>query len=421
LHWKETLPDWYIKQYGYQPCVNVGTAGHVDHGKTTLVEAITGIWTSAHSEELKRGITIRVGYADAAFYKCPLCEPPICYSTSPKCIGCGGKSELQRVISFVDSPGHESLMANMLSGTAVMDGAVLVIAANEDVPKPQTREHLLALQILGIKNLVVTQNKADLVSYEDAIDNYKKIKNFIKGTVAEKAQIVPVSAQHKLNIDALIQAIEENIPTPKRDPNAEPVMHVLRSFDVNKPGASAKEIKGGVLGGSLVQGEFKVDDEIEIRPGIYDEKKAKYDPIVTTIASLGTGAGLVDTIKPGGLVAIGTKLDPTYTKSDSLIGSLIGKPNTLPQEQESVTIDTQLFDTAVGTAELVKVDPIKVNEQLRLNIGTTAMLATAKSVRDSKVEVKFRRPVCVLEKSRIAISRKIVDRWRLIGAGVTVG
>jgi len=421
LHWKETLPDWYIKEYGYQPCVNIGTAGHVDHGKTTLVEAITGIWTSAHSEELKRGITIRVGYADAAFYKCPSCEPPIGYSTSPKCPGCGGNSELQRVISFVDSPGHESLMANMLSGTAVMDGAVLVIASNEDVPKPQTREHFLALQILGIKNLVITQNKADLVSYEDAMDNYKQIKNFIKDSLAEKAPIIPVSAQHKLNIDALIQAIEENIPTPKRDPKAEPVMHVLRSFDVNRPGASAKEIKGGVLGGALVQGEFKVGDEIEIRPGLYDEKKAKYEPIATAIASLGTGAGLVDIVKPGGLVAIGTKLDPTYTKSDSLIGSLIGKPNTLPQEQESVTIDTQLFDTAVGTPELVKVDPIKVNEPLRLNIGTAAVLATAKSVRDSKVEVKFRRPVCVLGKSRIAISRKIVDRWRLIGAGVTVG
>ena len=421
MHWKETLPDWYIKQYGYQPCVNIGTAGHVDHGKTTLVEAITGIWTSAHSEELKRGITIRVGYADAAFYKCPSCEPPICYSTSPKCLGCGGKSELQRVISFVDSPGHESLMANMLSGTAVMDGAVLVIAANEDVPKPQTREHFLALQILGIKNLVITQNKADLVSYEDAMDNYRKIKNFIKGSLAENAQIIPVSAQHKLNIDALIQSIEESIPTPKRDPTAEPVMHVLRSFDVNRPGASAKEINGGVLGGALVQGEFKVGDEIEIRPGIYDEKKAKYEAIATAIASLGTGAGLVDAVKPGGLVAIGTKLDPTYTKSDSLVGSLIGKPNTLPKEQEGVTIDTQLFDTAVGTPELVKVDPIKVNEPLRLNIGTAAVLATAKSVRDGKVEVKFKRPVCVLEKSRIAISRKIVDRWRLIGAGVTVG
>ena len=421
MHWKETLPDWYIKKYGYQPCVNIGTAGHVDHGKTTLVEAITGVWTSAHSEELKRGITIRVGYADAAFYKCPSCEPPIGYSTSPKCPGCGGKSELLRVISFVDSPGHESLMANMLSGTAVMDGAMLVIAANEDIPKPQTREHFLALQILGIKNLVITQNKADLVSYDEAMENYKKIKDFIKGSLAENAPIIPVSAQHRLNIDALIQSIEESIPTPERDPNAEPVMHVLRSFDVNKPGASAKEIKGGVLGGALVQGEFKIDDEIEIRPGIYDEKKSKYDPIVTAIASLGTGAGLVDTIKPGGLVAIGTKLDPTYTKSDSLIGSLIGKPNTLPQERDSVTIDTQLFDTAVGTPELVKVDPIKVNEPLRLNIGTAAMLANAKSVRDGKVEVKFRRPVCVLQKSRIAISRKIVDRWRLIGAGVTVG
>ncbi len=421
MHWKETLPDWYIKKYGYQPCVNIGTAGHVDHGKTTLVEAITGVWTSAHSEELKRGITIRVGYADAAFYKCPSCEPPICYSTSPKCPGCGGKSELQRVVSFVDSPGHESLMANMLSGTAVMDGAVLVIAANEVVPKPQTREHFLALQILEIKNLVITQNKVDLVSYEDAMDNYNQIKNFITGSLAEKAPIIPVSAQHKLNIDALIQAIEENIPTPERDPRAEPVMHVLRSFDVNRPGASPEEIKGGVLGGSLVQGELKVGNEIEIRPGVYDERKAKYEPIVTEIASLGTGAGLVDTIRPGGLVAIGTKLDPTYTKSDSLIGSLIGKPDTLPKEQDGVTMDTQLFDTAVGTPELVKVDPIKVNEPLRLNIGTSAVLATAKSVRDGKVEVKFRRPVCVLEKSRIAISRKIADRWRLIGAGVTVG
>lgn len=421
MHWKETLPDWYIDQYGYQPCVNIGTAGHVDHGKTTLVEAITGIWTSAHSEELKRGITIRVGYADAAFYKCQSCEPPVCYSTSPKCPGCGGKSELQRVASFVDSPGHESLMANMLSGTAVMDGAVLVIAANETVPKPQTREHFLALQILGIKHLIITQNKADLVSYEDAMENYKQIKNFIKDSIAEKAPILPVSAQHKLNIDALIQAIEENIPIPKRDRSLNPVMHVLRSFDVNKPGTSVKDIKGGVLGGALVQGEFKTGDEIEIRPGIYDDKKAKYESMVTEIASLGTGAGIVDTVKPGGLIAIGTKLDPTYTKSDSLIGSLIGKPDTLPKESESVTVDTQLFETAVGTPELVKVDPIKVNESLRINIGTAAVLGSAKSVRDSRIEIKFKRPICVFENSRIAISRKIVDRWRLIGAGVVVG
>jgi len=421
LHWRDTLPQWYIDEYGYQPCINIGTAGHVDHGKTTLVEAITGVWTSAHSEELKRGITIRVGYADAAFYKCPSCEPSVGYSTSPECPNCGGKSELKRVVSFVDAPGHESLMANMLSGTAVMDGSVLVIAANENVPKPQTREHFLALQILGIKDLVVAQNKADLVAYEDAMDNYKQIKTFIKGSTAEKSPIIPVSAQHRLNIDVLIQAVEENIPTPKRDKNANPVMHVLRSFDINKPGTVVDDIKGGVLGGALIQGEFKVDDQIEIKPGIFDDKKERYEPVLTQIASLGTGAGMVDTIKPGGLVAIGTKLDPSYVRSDSLIGSIIGKPDTLPEERESVTIDTQLFETAVGTAELVKVEPIKLNEALRLNIGTTAMLATAKSVSNDKVEARFRRPACVLDESRIAISRKIDERWRLIGAGIVVG
>jgi len=420
LHWKDTLPEWYIEQYGRQPCINIGTAGHVDHGKTTLVEAITGVWTSAHSEELKRGITIRVGYADAAFYKCSSCEPSIGYSTSPQCTHCKGKSELQRVVSIVDSPGHESLMANMLSGSAVMDGAILVIAANEDVPRPQTREHFLALQILGIKHMVIAQNKADLVSYEDAMENYKRINDFIKGSITEKSSIIPISAQNKLNSDALIQAIEENIPTPERNNNADPVMHVLRSFDVNKPGASIEEIKGGVIGGALTQGEFKVDDEIEIKPGFFDDKKGKYEPIVSQVASLGTGAGVVDIIKPGGLVAIATKLDPSYVRSDSLIGSIIGKPGTLPEETESVTVNTHLFETAVGTAELVKVDPIKVNESLRVNIGTRAMLATAKSVKDDKVEVRFKRPLCILEKSRIAISRKIVDRWRLIGAGVVI-
>ena len=126
MHWRETLPDWYVKKYGYQPCVNIGTAGHVDHGKTTLIQALTGSWTSVHSQELKRGITIRVGYSDAAFYKCKKCEEPLGYSTTPKCNNCGKESELSRVVSFVDSPGHESLMANMLSGSALMDGALLI-------------------------------------------------------------------------------------------------------------------------------------------------------------------------------------------------------------------------------------------------------------------------------------------------------
>jgi len=420
LHWKETLPEWYIKEYGYQPCVNIGTAGHVDHGKTTLVEAITGVWTSAHSEELRRGITIKVGYADAAFYKCPLCPPPVCYSTQPKCTNCGGNSELLRVVSFVDSPGHESLMANMLSGAALMDGAILVMAANEKVPQPQTREHLLALSVLGIQQIVLVQNKADLTEYHEAIENFNQIKDFVKSSIAEKAPVIPVSAQHKINIDVLIEAIEDNIKTPQRSNNVAPIMHVLRSFDINKPGTPVDQVNGGIIGGALVQGQFKVGDEIEIRPGLADEKKGRYEAMTSQISSLGTGAGLVDAVNPGGLVAIGTKLDPTFTKSDSLIGSVLGKPGTLPKDVDDVTVEMHLFDTAVGTAEMVKVEPVKVKEPIRLNIGTAATVGTVTNAKDGKLEVKLKKPVCLMPKSRVAISRRIAERWRLIGSGIAV-
>jgi translation initiation factor 2 subunit 3 len=421
VHWKETLPDWYIKKYGHQPCVNIGTAGHVDHGKTTLIQALTGIWTSAHSEELKRGITIRVGYADAAFYKCKNCQPPLGYSVTPKCNNCGKESELTRVVSFVDSPGHESLMANMLSGSALIDGALLVIAANEKVPQPQTKEHLLALQTLGIQQIVIAQNKADLVSYEDAMTNYSDIVKFVKGTNAIKAPIIPISAQSKLNIDALIGAIESTIETPKRDESKPTVMHVLRSFDVNKPGTKIKSIKGGVIGGSVIQGYFKVGDEIEIKPGLANEKNGSYEPIITEISSLGTGAGLVDEVKPGGLVAIGTKLDPSMTRSDSLIGSVIGKPNTLPENSSTAKLEINLFDTAVGSADEIKVSSVQVGESLRLSVGTAPILSKVTSVRGERIDVQFRRPVCLFEKGRVAISRRIQERWRLIGAGVIVG
>lgn len=418
MHWRDTLPEWYIKKYGYQPCVNIGTAGHVDHGKTTLIQALTGQWTSVHSQELKRGITIRVGYSDAAFYKCKNCEPPLGYSTTPKCPNCGKESELLRVVSFVDSPGHESLMANMLSGSALMDGAILLIAANQKVPQPQTKEHLLALQILGIQQIVIVQNKVDLISYKEAMANYADIVKFVKGTKAAKSPIIPISAQSQLNIDALIGAIEETIPTPKRIETKEPVMHVLRSFDVNKPGTKIMDIKGGVIGGSLTQGTFSVGEEIEIKPGIPNPKKNAYEPIRTKIVSLGTAAGIVDNVKPGGLVAIGTKLDPSLTRSDSLVGSVIGKPETLPENSMMAQLEVNLFDSAVGTINDVKVTPIQTGESLRLNIGTAPVLAKVNKVKASKIEVQFKRPVCLFENSNVAISRKIEDRWRLIGAGI---
>jgi translation initiation factor 2 subunit 3 len=154
------------------PSVNIGVVGHVDHGKTTLVNALTGTWTDRHSEEVKRGISIRLGYADATFYRCEKCEGTNAFSTSPDCPVCGEKGTPFRSVSFVDAPGHETLMATMLSGSALMDGAMLVIASSEKCPQPQTKEHLMALELVGIKNIVIVQSKIDVVSQKEAIDNY---------------------------------------------------------------------------------------------------------------------------------------------------------------------------------------------------------------------------------------------------------
>jgi translation initiation factor 2 subunit 3 len=394
-----------------------GLGAFISHN-TTLVQAITGKWASAHSEELKRGITIKVGYADAAFYKCSYEQDPESYSTSNVCPICGRETKLLRAVSFVDCPGHESLMTNMLAGAFLMDGALLVIAANEPVPKPQTREHLLALQMLGMKRIVIVQNKIDLVSDEEAKKNYDSIKAFVSNTVASDAPIIPISAQQRVNIDALIEALEKRIPTPERDKNANALMYVVRSFDVNKPGTDAKDLSGGVLGGSLVRGELRVGDEIEIKPGLMDEKTGKYEAIVTKVSSLGTGAGVTDKVGPGGLVAVGTYLDPFYTKGDQMVGSVVGKPGTLPPLWNKLTLQLDLFETVVGLAETTRVEKVKYNETLRLNVGTATTMGIVTSAKESQIEIELKKPVVVEVGMRAAISRKIAERWRLIGSGI---
>ncbi len=197
-------------------------------------------------------------------------------------------------------------------------------------------------------------------------------------------------------------------------------MHVLRSFDINKPGTTINEMKGGVIGGSLTQGEFKVGDEIEIKPGIMNEKKKNYEPINTEIVSLGTGAGIVDSVKPGGLVAIGTKLDPSMTRGDSFLGSVIGKPDSLPENSDTAKLKVNLFDSAVGSGKDEKIVPIKTGESLRINIGTAPILGKVTKANSENIEMSLRRPVCLFDGGNVAISRRISDRWRLIGAG-TVG
>ena len=401
------------------PEVNIGMIGHVDHGKTTLTQRLTGKWTDEHSEELKRGISIRLGYADAAFYKCSTCDEPACYSTQKTCPNCKGKTELLRVVSFVDAPGHETLMATMLSGAAIMDGALLVIAANEPCPQPQTREHLMALEIIGAKRIIIVQNKIDLVSEKDAVTNYEQIQKFVKGTCAENAPIIPVSAHHDINIDVLIKTMEETIPTPKRDTEKPPLMYVARSFDVNKPGTELSELKGGVVGGSLLQGTIKKGEKIEIGPGRKREVEGKQvlEPIFTVAHSLITGGTATNTALPGGLIAIGTELDPAMVKSDSLAGKIVGRPGQLPPVLESFDLSMCLLKRAVGTIDEKSVDPLKTNEPLMLTVGTATTVGIISELRPNWIRVKLKLPVCADQGQRIAVSRRIEGKWHLIGYG----
>lgn len=400
------------------PDFNIGIVGHVDHGKTTLTEALTGKWTDTHSEEIKRGISIRLGYADITIYKCPKCKGPKAYSTTKKCINCFSTGEPVRTISFVDAPGHETLMATVLSGAALMDGALLVIASNEECPQPQTYEHLTALNIVDINKVIIVQTKIDLVTREQALANYQQIKNFVKGTIAENAPIIPVSARQRVNLDVLIEAIDNVMKPAERDPKKVPKFLVARSFDVNKPGTAIEKLEGGVIGGSLVQGKLKVGDEIEIRPGI--KIKDKYEPVKTKITGLQKAGKNLDEIEPGGLAGVSTTLDPYLTKSDSLSGSIVSLPGKLPPLANKIRMKTTLLKRVVGTKESMDVGDIKTSDLLMVTLATMRTTGSVVSRRPGEAEIALKSPLCVDRGEKVSMSKLFSGRWRLIGYGEIV-
>jgi len=407
------------RKYEGQSEISIGTLGHVDHGKTTLVSHLTGEWTDRHSDEIRRGISIRLGYAATTLMKCKKCPEPDMYTTSylaedGKCKKCGGALEVLREISFVDSPGHESLMATCLSGASLMDGAILVIAADEPCPMPQTSEHLHALQIIGVEKIIIVQNKIELVSKEDAKKHYKQILDFVKGTVAEGAPIVPVSAVFGANTDLLIKTIEEVIPTPDRDDDAPPKMFVARSFDINRPGTSPEKMQGGVVGGSIVAGKLKIGDEIEISPGSKSEKGFK--PIKTKVVSLHSGSGnTLEEAFPGGLIGVGTALDPALTRADRLVGNVVGKVGKMPKIIDKLMIKPVLMERVVGMESKKQVDNLRLNEPMMLVVGTAPTVGVITRLHGDEIELRLKRPVVAEKGQRVAIGRRVENKWRLIG------
>jgi len=387
------------------PELNVGVVGHIDHGKTTLLSSLTGKFTDTHSEELKRGITIKLGYAE------------VIISKDGSRYNIEGKGTPQRYISFIDAPGHEMLMATMLSGAAIIDSAILVIAANEGI-KPQTREHFMALQAKNVKNIIIVQNKIDLVSKEQALKNYQEIKKFAKGTIAENSPIIPISAQQGVNIDKLLEELCK-LDIPKRDIEVKPVFLVARSFDVNRPGTEIVKLKGGVLGGILKKGKLKVGDEIEIKPGLTVKKsnQTNYETLTTRILALHKGNKEVEEVLPGASISIETELDPYLTKTDSLTGCLVSTKGGLPEITYNLRIKYNLFEEVFGTGIHKKVEPLKTNELLMLSANTTISVGQIKTIQGEIIEITLNIPVIALKGDNVGIARNIDNHWRLIGFG----
>ncbi len=385
--------------------LNIGIVGHIDHGKTTLLYKLSGKWTDTHSEELKRGITIKLGYADIVIYY----DDKEGYNIS-------GKGKKIREVSFIDAPGHEMLMATMLSGAALIDAALLVVAANEGI-KPQTREHVMALQAKGIKNLIVVQNKIDLVEEKKARENYNEIKEFLKGRY-DNAIVIPVSAQQDVNIDIVWKVLTE-LPEPDRNESGEPIFLVARSFDINKPGTAPRDLHGAVLGGTLKCGRLKVGDEIEIKPGrvVKEANKYKYDTILTKIRNLFKGSKKFDELVPGGSMSIETSLDMVLGKSDALAGNVVSIKGKLPDLTQSLKVKYILFPEVFGLKEKIKVEPIKHGELLMLSVNTSTTGGNVVFIKGDNVELNLKVPTIAFKDDNVGIARNIQGHWRLIGYG----
>lgn len=412
-----TLPE---EPEEHRSCGIIGTAGHVDHGKSTLTQALTGKFPATYSEELIRGITIKLGYSHLDIMICPESSLPeaLVSNANPKCAK-NRKPRHIRCYSILDHPGHEILISTMVSGASIIDYGLVVIAANEPCPMPQTREHVLALQIMGIKDIIVAQNKIELVSKEKAFENYKQIVDFFENNTEYGAPpIIPVSAALGINIDILLAAILKYFKPRKTSISGDSLMYIARTFDPNLPGTSPEKLIGGAIGGALKRGEIRVGDEIEIRPGYITEKNEAI-PLVSEVVSIRTDGGhALDKATPHSLIGIATNLDPGLTKGDGLAGSVAGRPDRLPPVVKRIIIkDLTMLPKIVGTKVEMKNYPLRKGEVVLINTGTNVNLGTIESSDGGEAEVSLLRPLAMPKGEIVVISRQIEREYRLVGYG----
>jgi translation initiation factor 2 subunit 3 len=311
-------------------------------------------------------------------------------------------------------------MATMLNGAAVMDAVLLLIAGNEPCPQPQTSEHLAAIEIMKLRHIIILQNKIDLVKEAQAKEQYDQIVKFVQGTVAEKAPVIPISAQLKYNIEAICEYLVKKVPVPLRDFTSKPKLIIIRSFDVNKPGCEVDDLKGGVAGGSIIRGVLTVGQEIEVRPGVVTrDAQGKFScrPIKSKILSLYAEQNDLQYAVPGGLIGVGTKIDPELCRADRMVGHALGTIDSLPEIYSDIEISSFLLRRLLGVRtegdkKAAKVKKLEKGEILMLNIGSLSTGARVTAVKMDLAKLQLNSPVCTEIGEKVALSRKIDKHWR---------
>jgi selenocysteine-specific elongation factor len=299
--------------------VIVGTAGHIDHGKSSLVEALTGVHPDRLKEEQERGITIDLGFASL--------QPDSCLQ-----------------VGFVDVPGHERFIKNMLAGVGGIDVVLLVVAADESI-MPQTREHFDICRLLNIQSGLVAVTKADLVNSELLELVRLEVREFLRGSFLETAPIVPVSAKSGLDLSALKESLlKVCAAAPSRQTDAVFRLPVDRCFTLRGFGT--------VVTGTLVSGTLRKADEVEIYPSRIRARirgiEVHSTPVEQAFAGQRTAVNLINVevnqIHRGMEVSVPDRFSPVSTCS-AKIDLLASSPAPLTKKTQ-----TRFH---LGTAELM--------------------------------------------------------------------
>jgi len=336
----------------------VGTAGHVDHGKSTLLTALTGMDPDRLREERERGMTIDLGFA---------------WVTLP-----GGGD-----IGFVDVPGHQDFIRNMLAGIGSIDAVLLVIAADEGV-MPQTREHLAILGLLGIDRGVIALTKRDLVDDEWAELAVADVRTALKGTTLANAPLVQVSATARRGLDELLLALERVLgEAPARRDVGRPRLPVDRSFTMSGFGT--------VVTGTLLDGSLAVGDEIAALPG---EMRARVRGLQTHRRSL-------DVARPGSRVAANLS---GIDKEAVSRGMVVARPGSL-ETTTLLAVHLELLASASS--------PLAHDEEVKVHVGTAETMARAALLEGPEiapgetawVQLRLATPVAVAVGDRLVVRR----------------